>query len=558
MSEAGTGQRVRLTAIITTFNEERNIVACLRSASWADEILVVDSYSTDATVSLARPLAHRLLQHPYETPARQKNWAMEQARHRWVLILDADERVTGTLKDEIRELLRSRPACAGYWIFRRNRFLDREMRWGGWGTDRVIRLVDRRSARYPDVRVHEEMDVKGRVGVLSGRLEHRTFDSFVSYAEKMERYSTWWALDRLDAGRRASPWTVFTHTLGRFVRMYLLKGGVLDGGYGLILALLASYSVFLKYAKLWEGSRKTGGEARPDPPPGGPETPVRTGVRVWGADDGVRADLLKRALQGRGLPLPASSMARGPGQPGPTGRGQVVIGRLGGHDAVLKMHRHGGWFGKALGLLPGDGASLYLTLRRLHRGARMVRALRRRGCHTPATVGWMAVRRGVFWRLYSATVLVPDARTLDRPMIAGEIRRDRLMAAAGRALARWHHAGLVHPDLNLGNILLACPGAGAPRPEDLIVLDLDGARVVSSVRRRVRVASLARLERSALKRLGPGGLKAANRLRFLAAYGREAAVLEGRPAADSLHLVRAFLPALMRRRLFFPLHGVRP
>ena len=258
---ARTAGETPLSVIVTTRDEERNLAACLGSVQWAADILVVDSGSSDGTCRLAARWADRVVQHPYETPARQKNWAIPQARHQWVLILDADERVTPELAAEIRNLLAAGPACRGYWIYRRNTFLGREMRHGGWQTDRVIRLFARDHARYPDVRVHEEMTVDGPVGVLRGRLLHHTVRSLDSYAERMERYSRWWAEDRAAAGRRAGPWDILSHTVGRFIRMYLLRGGFRDGGHGLVLALMASYSVFLKYAKLWEKGRR---EPEPD------------------------------------------------------------------------------------------------------------------------------------------------------------------------------------------------------------------------------------------------------------------------------------------------------
>ena len=256
MSTAGQQNgKAPLSVIVTTFNEEANIAPCLRSARWADEILVIDSGSTDGTVEAARPLAGRILEHAYESPARQKNWAIPQARHPWVLILDADERITPELEEEIRALLAAGPAHHGYWIHRRNTFLGREIRFGDWGSDRVIRFFSRDHACYADVRVHEEMEVDGSVGQLGGRLLHHSVRSMDQYSEKMERYASWWAEEQGEAGRHASPWKILTHTWGRFIRMYVLKGGFLDGGHGLVLSLLASFSVFQKYTKLWERDR---------------------------------------------------------------------------------------------------------------------------------------------------------------------------------------------------------------------------------------------------------------------------------------------------------------
>ncbi|MFQ5768518.1 MAG: glycosyltransferase family 2 protein, partial [Acidobacteriota bacterium] len=153
--------RVPLSVLVTSFNEEKNIAACLRSVAWAGEILLVDSFSTDGTVALASPLADRILVHRYESPARQKNWGIQKTSHPWILILDADERASPELAREIEDLLASGPEKSAYWIHRRNTFLGREIRHGGWERDRVIRFFSRHHARYPDVRVHEEMEVEG-------------------------------------------------------------------------------------------------------------------------------------------------------------------------------------------------------------------------------------------------------------------------------------------------------------------------------------------------------------------------------------------------------------
>ncbi|MFQ5718687.1 MAG: glycosyltransferase family 2 protein [Acidobacteriota bacterium] len=243
---------VPITALVTTHDEEHNIDACLASLAWVDEILVVDSFSSDGTCEAASRHTDRILQHPYESPARQKNWGMSQARHPWILILDADERVTPELEAEVRELMAAGPGCVAYWIPRRNTFLGRVMHHGGWESDRVIRLVAKDRCRYPDVRVHEEMQADGPVGALAGKLDHHSMRSYAQYAPKMDRYSRWWAKERWERGRRTGPLSVFGHTVGRFIRMFVLKRGFLDGGHGLMLALLAAFSVYQKHAKLWE------------------------------------------------------------------------------------------------------------------------------------------------------------------------------------------------------------------------------------------------------------------------------------------------------------------
>jgi len=250
-----------LSVLVTTRDEEETIGACLLSvAGLADELLVVDSGSTDRTLALALGHGARILEHPYESPARQKNWAIPQCRHPWVLILDADEQVSPALADELRALFAAGgPAAPGSWIPRENRFLGRVMKHGGWGTDRVIRLIARDTARYDDRLVHEEIDLPGPLPALSAPLLHDTFRSFPQYVPKAWRWAEAGAREAHRRGRRASAFTVFSRPIARFVRAYVLKRGFLDGGPGLVLACFTAMTVYMKYARLWELSR--GGEA---------------------------------------------------------------------------------------------------------------------------------------------------------------------------------------------------------------------------------------------------------------------------------------------------------
>lgn len=244
--------KVPLSVLVTTYNEEEMLPACLGSVGWADEILVIDSGSTDRTVEIAAQHGARTLQHPYESPARQKNWGIPQARHPWVLILDADEVVTPELASEIELLVRRGPTADGHWIRRENVFMGRMMRHGGWESDTVIRLVQRDRARYEDKLVHEEIDLPGPLPTLRAPLRHHTFRSFAQYWPKVERYAAHGAQDAFARGRRASALTVWSHAVGRFLRMYLLRAGFLDGGHGLVLALFSTFTTYLKYARLWE------------------------------------------------------------------------------------------------------------------------------------------------------------------------------------------------------------------------------------------------------------------------------------------------------------------
>src|SRR5262245_40053704 len=181
-----------LTAIVTTRNEEGNIAECLATLSFADEILVVDSFSTDRTAEIARAVPKvRFLQHEYGGNGPQCNWAMDQAAHSWVLIVDADERVPPALAREIGGLLEKGPPADHYSLRRDNVFSDRVIRHAGWGRDRLVRLLRRGSARYPEQRVHADMSPEGPTPVLDAPLLHYTARSLHRYVEKLHRYAEW-------------------------------------------------------------------------------------------------------------------------------------------------------------------------------------------------------------------------------------------------------------------------------------------------------------------------------------------------------------------------------
>ncbi|HMB69693.1 MAG TPA: glycosyltransferase family 2 protein, partial [bacterium] len=191
-----------LSVLVPTRDEESNLPDCLAGCSFADEIVVVDSGSTDGTEAVAREAGARFLVHPFESHARQKNWGLEQVSHAWVLILDADERVPPELAEEIRQVLRDDRRADGYWIGRRSTFLGREIRGCGWQNDRVLRLFDRRRGEYEDRRVHEEVRVDGDVRTLQHRLLHHSCRDLSDWIAKTERYAQLGAQEARRQGRR--------------------------------------------------------------------------------------------------------------------------------------------------------------------------------------------------------------------------------------------------------------------------------------------------------------------------------------------------------------------
>ncbi len=247
----------RVTAIITCFNEEQHIEAVLESVAWCNEIIVVDSFSTDSTVEKAQRFHARILQHAYESPARQKNWVIPQAANEWILLLDADERVTPELKNEIISVLsQDAIACDGFWIYRRNHFMGKEIKFSGWQRDKVIRLFRRDTCRYRDVEVHEEIETAGRVGKLENKMLHYTFTDLEQYLVKWNRYSGMSAIDYSKKTPKLNLFHFAVKPAFRFFKHYIIDLGFLDGYPGFIISKLAAEGVFFRYMKLYELRRR--------------------------------------------------------------------------------------------------------------------------------------------------------------------------------------------------------------------------------------------------------------------------------------------------------------
>ncbi|MEA2491195.1 MAG: hypothetical protein QOH21_2987 [Acidobacteriota bacterium] len=246
--------RPSVSAIITTFNEIDFIEDCIRSVEWADEIYLIDSYSTDGTVELIREKFPqvRLEQRTYHGAASQKNYAIDRAAHDWIFYIDADERVTPPLRDELLRTMEGKLELWAYSVGRRNFMLGQEVKYSGLQRDRVTRLFHREHARYPNRRVHADLLVDGETGMLKQRMLHfyiRTFDHMIA---KMTRYANWGAAQMFIDGKKTNAWGIFNHTLGKFVRDYIFNLGFLDGTRGLISVGMHVYYTFWKYAKLWE------------------------------------------------------------------------------------------------------------------------------------------------------------------------------------------------------------------------------------------------------------------------------------------------------------------
>jgi glycosyltransferase involved in cell wall biosynthesis len=241
-----------ISATLITYNEENNITQALKSLSWADEILVVDSGSSDATVEICRSFNSKIIHRDWTGYVDQKNFAAEKAQNDWIFSLDADERVSTELIREIEKRNRSGFSSPGYKIPRVAYFMGRWIRHGSWYPDYQLRLFDRRAGRWEGGRVHESVRMSGNPAFLSGEILHYTYRNISEYLGRLETYSGLAALDYEQGGKRATLPGLIFNPFAVFLKSYLLKRGFLDGTPGFMVAAMGGISVFFKYAKLYE------------------------------------------------------------------------------------------------------------------------------------------------------------------------------------------------------------------------------------------------------------------------------------------------------------------
>jgi glycosyltransferase involved in cell wall biosynthesis len=245
----------KVSVTVITKNEAGDIGRALTSAAWADEIIVVDSGSTDDTVAIARQYTDKVIVREWAGYANQKNHAASIASHDWILSIDADEVVTPELASEVRQVLSADPSCAAYRIPRVTWHLGRWVRSTDWYPDYQARLYDRRRADWAGKYVHESVKARGPVGQLRSEFQHYAYRDISDHLETIDRYSTYAARQMHEDGRRAGVFDVAIHPSLAFLRNYIAKGGLKDGIAGFIISALNSYYVFLKFAKLWELDR---------------------------------------------------------------------------------------------------------------------------------------------------------------------------------------------------------------------------------------------------------------------------------------------------------------
>ncbi len=239
----------KISVIIITKNEADNIEDCLKSVQWADEIIIVDSESNDTTVETARKYTQKIYTRKWEGYSKQKQYALSLASNEWVLSLDADERVTVELRDEIKSGLDDN--YDGFSISRRNYFLGKHITGCGWDNDYQLRLFRKSKTTVTDRYVHESFKVNGRIGKLSSRIDHYSYRTLKDAIAKMNNYSTLEARQKYK-DKKVSPLDFVTHPASAFLQYFIVRKGYKDGKYGLMVSLLHAMTNMQIYMKIWE------------------------------------------------------------------------------------------------------------------------------------------------------------------------------------------------------------------------------------------------------------------------------------------------------------------
>ncbi len=253
----------KITAIIIAKNAERTIAQCVQALAFCDRVLAGENGSTDRTVELAKAAGAQVKNVAWEGYGLTKNRLIDEVKEGWILSIDADEIVTPELTREIRARVEQPDGNAGFWLSRRNFFLNRHIKGCGWAPDLQLRLFKAGQGRFEEKAVHERLLVGGRLGRLKAPLDHYSYPSIADYMERLNHYTTLAAQDRLARGKKLTrlrwwldPWWTFT-------KMYFLKAGFRDGFPGLVLCLLSAYNTFIKHSKHWELLKQAAAEGVP-------------------------------------------------------------------------------------------------------------------------------------------------------------------------------------------------------------------------------------------------------------------------------------------------------
>jgi glycosyltransferase involved in cell wall biosynthesis len=243
---------IKISAAIITYNEEKNIKRCIESLDFVDEIVVIDSLSNDKTCEIAKTLGAKVVNQKFLGHIDQKQLAVDNCTYDWILSLDADEEVSVELKKFIQKLINSNLEYDAYAVNRISFHLGRWIKHGGWYPDRKVRFFNKNKAHWGGYNPHDKVIVNGKIGRLEGDLKHYVFNDLRHNIDTNNSYSSIMAEDIDKSGKIFSYLKLFFKPVGKFLETYIYKRGFLDGLPGFIIAIGASYSMFLKFAKLWE------------------------------------------------------------------------------------------------------------------------------------------------------------------------------------------------------------------------------------------------------------------------------------------------------------------
>ena len=254
MFENNTSQKI--TALAITFNEEENVKRYVESLSFADEIIFVDSLSTDNTVAIAKEMGVTVIQNKFKDFSTQRNFAISQAKNDWITFFDLDEIVTSELEEEIKSVVTSDNQNVAYFVKRNFFFLGKRIKYGGWQNDKVIRVFNKNYCKYNGNLVHEVVSANGKVSFLKNCVNHYSYKDFDNYNNKLNHYSKLQAETLYLKNKKPNVYHFLFRPLYRFFWQYIYRLGILDGKQGYILAYVHSFSVFKRYLQLWMKYRK--------------------------------------------------------------------------------------------------------------------------------------------------------------------------------------------------------------------------------------------------------------------------------------------------------------
>ncbi len=245
----------KITALAITYNEEENVKRYVESLSFADEIIFVDSQSTDKTVQIAEQMGVKVIQRKFDDFSNQRNFAIQQAQNDWILFFDLDEIISSDLEKEIKSTLENPKESVAFYIKRNFYFMGKRIRFGGWQNDKAIRLFNKNQCQYSGL-VHELVQSSGKTSILKNKLNHYSYKNFDNYNDKLNLYSKLQAENLYNLGKKPNLYLFFIRPTYRFLWQYIFRLGILDGKEGFILAYVHSFSVFKRYLQLWMMRRK--------------------------------------------------------------------------------------------------------------------------------------------------------------------------------------------------------------------------------------------------------------------------------------------------------------